>query len=240
MRYVLRTALITLLVTLAVLGAWTRLRGAQSPAARAATNLQVPSYCVPPELASLEDMLARTSDPAARRALQAKEQAARQLAEDCAANAAAHPPAQKPSNAGPLPTSMPVAAPTLPDGIQHAELVPSADFLPTQDGNNAWAGMLNGRHVEVYAGAANQPDDSWQQEHPEWAAQPQLHLQGALRIVPDANPDAAALYATPGRHGTLQLIGACNGQLILQALDGTTWAFDLTSDSYSGKPASCP
>jgi len=153
---------------------------------------------VPPELSGIKQLLVRTADPRARQFLLAKEEAAQQAALDCAANATAHPPAPKPAGlAGVLlPTSISALAATLPVGIQHAELLPVDDFLPAQDGENTWAGMVNGHAVQVFAGSVSDPDENWQQYHPDGVSHPELHVQGALRVVLDYDGLKASQYPT--------------------------------------------
>jgi hypothetical protein len=125
-------------------------------------------------------------------------------------------------------------------GIQHAELLPSEDFIPIEDGQNMWAGNVDGRAVEIYAGSATAADENWQAEHPDWASQPELHLQGALRVVLDADPLHAGLFPTNGRHGALHLVAACEPLLIVQAADGKLFTFDVATMTYVNSPDACP
>ncbi len=241
MRVFLRITLVTTLITIAVLAAWSLVqRSASTGAASAASALQVPRYCIPPELAGIRSLLARTTDPAARRALQAKQTAAEQAARACAANATARPPAPKSANAGPLPTQIPAATPTMPAGIQHAELLPVGDFLPAEAGNNTWAGVVDGHALEVFAGSLLDANGNWQAEHPDWVARPELHVQGALRVIVDGDGLKATEYPTASRHGALHLVDACGSTLVLQAADGTLFAFDISTLQYQNPAPSCP
>ena len=244
MRVLLRSTLITLVISIGAITAWLVFNNSGAAAAvDAASELQVPRYCVSPELSAIRQLLGSTTDPAARQVLLAKQKAARQAALECAANATAHPVAPKPTGlAAPfIPTSVPVPTGTLEAGIRHAELLPAGDFLPAEDGNNMWAGTVNGRTIQVFAGSVSGADDNWQQTHPDWAQQPELHVQGALRVILDFDASKINEYPTPGRHGPLHLVAACGSMLILQAADNTLFTFDVVGLAYlNGPSASCP
>ncbi len=131
MRVLMRSALVAMLATIAALMAWSFLqRPTAADTVSAASGLSVPAQCVPPELPGLQALLAGAQGGAARQFLQGKVSAAQQAALDCAAGQAAHPPAPKPAHAALLATAVSEATPTLPAGIQHAELVPSEGFFP--------------------------------------------------------------------------------------------------------------
>ncbi len=227
----LRTTLITMLITVIALIGWSLARQSNSTEiARAASGLQVPPYCVPPELAGIQELLARTTDPNSRQLLLAKEKDAEKAALDCAANATVHPPAQKPSKAGLLPTLVPAPTPTLQVGIQHAELLPAENFLPTEDGNNMWAGFVNGQAVQIAAGSIQ--DDNWQ-DHPSWPA------QGAIRVITNYGGLKAITYPTPSRNGAAYMSAACGNILVLQSTDDTVFTFDVAALTYVSNSTSC-
>lgn len=233
MRTLLRTTLITMLVTITALIGWSFVHQSNSTEnAKAASGLQVPSYCVPPELAGIKELLARTTDPNGRQLLLAKEKDAEQAALNCAANATVHPPAPKPATAGLLSTLIPAPTPTLQVGIQHAEVQPAGgSFLPEVDGNNLWAGYVNGQVVQIATGSVR--DDSWQ-DHPNWP------VQGAIRVTINYDGLKAITYPTPSRHGTVHFVAACGSTLVLQATDGTTFVFDAATLTYVNNLTACP
>jgi len=240
MRTLLRTTLITMLITTVALAGWSFVRQTNGTKnAKAASGLQVPSYCIPPELAGIQELLAKTTDPNGRQLLLAKEKDAEQAALNCAANATAHPPAPKPATAGLLPTSVPVATPTLQVGLQHAELLPVGIFIPIDNGNNMWAGFVNGQAVQIAAGSVRETDENWRQNHPDWQAHPELHTQGAIRVMVNYDGVNAITYPTPSRNGAVDLIAACGNLLILHAADNTIFTFDAAKLIFVNNTTSC-
>ncbi len=234
MRVLLRSTLVTTLIVLAGLTVgWLIYKPNATDSASAAPGLQVPRSCVPPELAAIKQLISKTNDPQARRALQAKEAAGEQAALECAVNATLHPPAAKPDQAVLLPTPAVAPTPTLEVGLQHAELLPVGDFLPSEDGNNMWVGTVNGRDLQVFAGSTSGPNDNGQQNQ-------SVQVQGALRLIVNGDGLHASEYRTPGRHGDVQLVAACGATLVAQAQDGTLFAFDAAALEYVQRPVSCP
>ncbi len=241
MRIFARTVLVTMIMTVAVLAAWSLIRESSSTgSASAASALQVPSYCIPPELPGIRSLLSKTSNPSARQLLLVKLKAAEQAAQDCAASATAHPPAKKPGVAALLPTVVPAPTAALAAGIQHAELMPASNFLPASDGYNMWTGTVNGHLLGVFAGSISSPNDPALQSHPDWASQPELHEQGALRVEVDGNGLTANEYPTPGRHGALQFVSSCGSLLVLRSADNTTFTFDAAALAFVARSTSCP
>ncbi len=234
MRVLLRSTLVTTLIVLAGLMLWWLIyKPNATDSASAALGLQVPWYCVPPELTAIRQLISQTNNPEARRTLQAKEAAAEHAALECAANATLHPPAVKPGQAVLLPTPAVASTPTLEVGLQHAELLPVGDFLPSDDGNNMWVGTVNGCDLQVFAGSTSGPDDNGQQNQP-------AQVQGALRLIVNGDGLHASEYRTPGRHGDVQLVAACGAILVAQAQDGTLFTFDAAALKYVQGPVSCP
>ncbi len=233
MRTLLRTTLITSLITITVLIGWSLINRTNSAeSANAASGLPVPTYCVPPELAGIQELLSKTTDPNARQILLAKEQDAENAALNCAANATAYPPAPKPTNEVGvfLPTPIPGSTPTLQPGIQHAELNPVGNFIPAEDGKNLWVGLLNGQVVELAVGSTR--DDSGQ-------VNPNLPAQGALRMTVNYDGLKGQTFPTPSRHGPVHLTAACGNVIVLLATDKTTFAFDIAHLAYLSNPSSC-
>ncbi len=103
-----------------------------------------------------------------------------------------------------------------------------------------WTGTANGHDLQAFAGSLTETDPNWQQEHPDWVTNPEMHVQGALRLVTDSDNLHANLYATPGRHGALQFVNACGAMLVLQAADGTVFTFDAAALAYIHNDSSCP
>lgn len=245
MRTLLRTALVTMLVMFSILIAWSFIRSPNSAeSAKAASRLPVPSYCVEPALAGIQEALAKTTNPS--QLLLGKKKALEQAELDCAANATAHPPAQKPNNfVGVLqPTSIPATAPgpTLQFGIQHGDVGPAGgDFIPVPDGNNVWYGYVNSQIVVGVAGFIKDVDQNLLQEHPEWQAHPELHVQGGLEVTMNYDTPNHKLseYPTPSRNGAVHFINACGNLLVLQATDNTIFTFDVSTMTYVNNSSTC-
>jgi hypothetical protein len=247
LRTLLRTTLITALVTLAIFTGWYLMQRSNSvESAQAAPGLQVPSYCVPPELKGIEELLSKTTDPKGRELLLAKKKSAENAARECAAEAAIHPPATavptwlleslKPT----IPAETPIPDPTLQLGIQRGDVMGFGIFIPVMDDNNMWIGFVNDQTVAIVAGYIRM-EDGWQQDHPEWQDHPELHVQGALSVTvnygaPNGIPHR---YPTPSRNGAVHFIAACGNTLVLQAADGTIFTFDVTTLSYVDNSAAC-
>ena len=234
MRTLIRTASIAALITVAGLVSWYFARQSffsGSAKAASAPTLPVPSYCIPPEMAGLQELMTRTTNPKGQELLLVKVNAAEQAALNCAANATAYPPAPKPSTIIWPPTSIPLPTPTLQVGLQHDVLGPVGSFLPTEDGYNLWAGFVKGQAVEVGAGSI---DDPYWQNHPG------LPVQGALRVIINFDGLKGITYPTPSQHGVVQLIAACGDILVLQATDSTVFSFDVSQLAYVSNTSSCP
>jgi hypothetical protein len=204
--------------------------------ARAASELQVPPYCVPAMLPGLQQLLARTTDAEAQQLLIAKINIAERQALECAAAATMYPPLKKPIIPIRPPTVVPAATATLLVGLQYVELGAGGDFVPMEDGLNKWAGFIYGNVVEVAAGRLKDTDNGWQLNHPEWVAQ---GSQGAVFVV--VNHDKVkGTFPTPSRHGVVHFIAACGSILLLQAEDGTVFSFDAARLAYVDNLPSCP
>lgn len=238
MRTLLRTTLITMLITLSalMLGLY-MLHQSSTERAQAAGGLPVPSYCVEPALADIQEALTKTTNPS--QLLLGKEKALEQAELDCAANATAHPPAKKPTELVGvlLPTSIPAPTATLQVGIQDGHPNPSNIFVPTDDNNNTWNGSVNGNIVQIVAGFMREQDENWRQDHPEWVTQ---GAQGALYVVVNYDGLKGAIYTTPSRHGVVHFVAACGSTLVLQATDNTIFTFDAATLTYVSNSTSCP
>jgi hypothetical protein len=237
MRTFLRTTLITTLVVFSALLIWSWLHPINATqTAQAATGLNVPAYCIPPELAGINDLLSKTTNAEARNLLLAKKQDAENGALECARNATAHPPAKKPKNpvrVEALPTNIPGPTATIQAGIQHGNLIPAppSRFIPLDDGNNLWEDRIAGKLVSVFAGYMR--DDNWQ-DHPDWP------IQGAVVVWLNDLKKKGGEYPTPTQHGIVHFIAACGTKLFLQATDGTVFVFDAAAQAYVETAPACP
>jgi hypothetical protein len=180
--------------------------------------------CEGPELASLNELLSKTSDPAARLLLQRKIQVAQQEAEACAQAQLSSPTKPNPEDAI-IPTNLPGATATRWLGI-HEAINPPQGLQAV----NMWSGEVEGNIVEAYAGAIEDP--LWQ-EHPDQPA------QGAIILL--INGKDQSQYTAPSADGALEIVAACENQLILHSEGGETFAFDLLSYAWTAvESETCP
>lgn len=239
MRSLIRTTLSTAGIALGVLILLSTLYSASATTgAQASAGPARPSYCVPPELAGIEEQLAQ-KDASENPFLLARKQGALSAESQCAADATAYPPAAKSiKNAGAArPVAMPSPTPTLQTGLQFNPLGVVGNFLPTQARYNAWAGSVDGNVVEVAAGALMETDENGRPEQPAWSV---TAAQGALNVVVNYAGLKAINYPTPARAGAVHLVAACGTTLVLQAADASIFTFDVAKMAYVSNPGACP
>lgn len=192
--------------------------------AQAGTSPTLLTECQGSELASLNELLSKTSDPAAQLLLKRKIQVAQQEAEACAQAQLSSPSKPNPEDAI-IPTNLPGATPTRWLGI-HEAINPPQGLQAV----NMWTGELEGNLVHAYAGAIEDP--LWQ-EHPDQPA------QGAIILL--INGKDQSQYTTLTASGPLEIVAACENQLILRSEGGETFAFDLLSYAWTAvESETCP
>lgn len=91
---------------------------------------------------------------------------------------------------------------------------PAEDILPVWDFGNYWTGHVRDRWVSVYAGSQD--------------ADP---TQGGVVAVPYGSPPGQFL-PTPVAAGSVKIVSAEGITLTLLATDGTTFVFDVESESF--------
>jgi hypothetical protein len=91
---------------------------------------------------------------------------------------------------------------------------PAEDILPEWDFVNYWVGHVRDQWVSVYAG--------FQDADP---------TQGGVVVVPYGSPPGFFL-PTPVAAGSVKIVSAQGTVLTLLATDGTTFVFDVESESY--------
>lgn len=86
---------------------------------------------------------------------------------------------------------------------------------------NAWAGSINGIWAYVLAGA-HAADKQW----------------GVVQVAREyPNAGYARSYDTPVRAGSVRIISEVNYRLTLESSDGTTFYFDIPSETFVADPA---
>lgn len=191
--------------------------------------------CDSAELQMLKDEYNRNPASASDRSLLGKIAANESSMAECARLATAYPPAAKPQDqiGVLLPTFTPLPTPEIVMGIQKAIALPSGDFIPTSmDEYNFWAGKIDGKIVQLYAGFQRDRDG----ETP--AGSSARLSQGAVYAV-DSNWGKIALIASPTRNGTLHFVKECDSLLLLQAADGTLFTFDPAQLAFVSNNTSC-
>ena len=202
------------------------------------SNPSIPDYCIPIELKMIEENL--SLDPNAKSYMLwiEKRVALEKSMEECALQAISNPPASKPEmGIGELPpTTEPVPQIEVGLGIQKTVLLPSNDFIPTLDSEfNYWAGLVNGKTIQILAGIQPDRDEKWRETHPEWVG---MGPQGAVKIL-NSDWSFIKIVGTPTRNGYVHFVGECESQLILQAEDGTSFVFDPVSLVFVSNDSTC-
>ncbi len=226
-RKVLRSLVITVLVGGSILMILTLLSHSinSSHIVNAFTDPSIPEYCVPIELKIIEQELSQDPDAKSYLLWLDKKIALEKSMQECALLAKTHLPALKPENEiGVIPpTSEPPPPQKIVTGIQKTILLPSSDFIPTlETENNYWAGIIDGKTIQILAGIQREQDETWRETHPEWV---EMGPQGAVKVV-DSNWALIALVKTPTRDGYIHFVKECDSRLLLQADDGTLFVFD--------------
>ena len=230
-----RKVLLISIIGIAILGLILILRFVSIPGITKANTNLIPEYCIPIELQVVNAELSKDSGTPNELLIE-KKAALEKSMEECALLATSHPPAEKPNDLvgvmQPTPSPLPTTQITL--GIQKMVLLPSGNFIPTGEAqNNYWAGVINGQTIQILAGILRDQDESWREDHPEWA---NVGPQGAAEIL-DANWSIVAIVQTPTRNGYIHFVKECDSLLLLQADDGTMFVFDpiklgFISDNY--------
>lgn len=204
-----------------------------SQSAKATSSSSDP--CNSDELQVLKEEFNENPDTVSERLLLEKIEANETAMAECARLAIAYPPAAKPQEqiGVLLPTFTPLPPPEIVLGVQKVIALPSGDFIPTSDDEyNFWAGKIDGKIVQLYAGYQRDRDG----ETP--AGSSDRLSQGAVYAV-DSNWGKIALVATPTRNGTLHFVKECNSLLLLQAADGTLFTFDPAELAFVSNNTSC-
>ncbi len=202
------------------------------------SNPSIPDYCIPIELKMIEENL--SLDPNAKSYMLwiEKRVALEKSVEECALQASSNPPASKPEmGKGELPpTTEPVPQIEVGLGIQKTVLLPSNDFIPTLGSEfNYWAGLVNGKTIQILAGIQPDRDEKWRETHPEWVG---LGPQGAVKVL-DSDWSFITLVTTPTRNGYIHFVRECESKLVLQAEDGTSFVFDPVDLVFASNVSTC-
>jgi hypothetical protein len=232
MRLHFRVMLLFVVIGICGLGVFLVAKLIDAPQIAKANNNSVPEYCIPIELQIINAELSTTSDATTNQILIEKKAALEKSMEECALLATVHPPADKPEELIGVsqPTSLPLPTPKISLGIQSTILLPSGNFIPTgETQNNYWAGVINGQTIQILAGILRDQDETWREDHPEWA---EMGPQGAVEVV-DSNWVMIALVQTPTRNGYIHIVKECDSLLLLQADDGTMFVFDLANLTFA-------
>lgn len=203
----------------------------------------IPDYCIPIEYKMIKENL--SSDPNAKSYLLwvQKRAALEKSMEECALQSILYTPAPKPAigiaETPPITESVPQTdfwTVEVGLGIQKTVLLPINDFIPTLDSEyNFWAGVVNGKTIQIMAGIQRDRDENWRETHPEWE---KLGPQGAVRIV-DSDESFIALVTTPTRNGYVHFVRECESNLLLQAEDGTSFVFDPVKLVFVSNDSTC-
>lgn len=228
---------ILLFLIIIVGGVFTILALSDKPHSSQNTNVtsDPPDPCASAELQMLEEEYNQNPDAVSEQISLEKIAANETAMAECARLATAYPPAAKPQDqiGVLLPTLTPLPPPEIVLGIQKAIALPSGDFIPTStDEYNFWAGKIDGKIVQLYAGFQRDRDG----ETP--AGSTDRLSQGAVYAV-DSNWGKIALIASPTRNGTLHFVKECDSLLLLQAADGTLFTFDPAQLVFVSNNTSC-
>jgi hypothetical protein len=98
---------------------------------------------------------------------------------------------------------------------------PAEDVLPQWDFVNYWVGHVRDEWVFVYAGSQDAD-----------------RTQGGVVVVPTGSPPGDFL-PTPVAAGSVKIVSAQGIALTLLTADGTTFVFDVESESYVSRSSAC-
>ena len=102
----------------------------------------------------------------------------------------------------------------LPTGIYDDQRVKISAALLFIDAQNAWSGIVDGQHFTLYAGAL--------QSDPE---------QGVVFMITESL-STFEQFVSPSKHGVLRALDEQNDRVILIALDGTMFYFDVPTRQF--------
>ena len=139
----------------------------------------------------------------------------------------------------PLPTMSPATflqrnagAGRLVEGLRNVNYIHSVGLVPT----NLWIQKSANKYIVVYAG-----------EQLNMALGGRSEMQGVVFVewrsldTPGLSPVAGVLpgggvFPTPSRNGPIMIVDSVGQQLILRAIDGTSYVFDVRSQQYVSSP----